>query len=72
MIVENQVKAGSAGGVETVVKVINTHIGNANACAQGCGTLWNMIAGNGKNAGKVINKATPKRANEINEQLGTK
>ena len=54
------------------MKAINTHIDNAGVCKQGCGTLWNMIAGNGKNDGKIINKATPKRANEINEQLGTK
>ena len=37
--VENKVKAGTAGGVEAVVKAINTHINNASACEKGCGAL---------------------------------
>ena len=44
---ENQVKAG-AGGVEAVVKAINTHINNAGVCYQGCGAFRNMTANNGK------------------------
>ena len=44
---ENEVKAGAAGGIETVVKAINTHINNAGVCYRGCGALWNMTA-NGK------------------------
>ena len=42
-------KAGVAGGIEVVVKAINTHISNANVCVNGCGTLRNMTASNGKN-----------------------
>ena len=41
-------KAGAAGGIEAVVKAINTHIGNADVCYQGCGALWNMTYNNGK------------------------
>ena len=37
-----------AGGIETVVKVINTHIENADVCKQGCSVLRNMIVDNGK------------------------
>ena len=39
---------GEAGGIETVVKAINTHIDNADVCEQGCGALWSMTI-NGKN-----------------------
>ena len=46
---ENRVKAGAAGGIEAVVKAINTHINNAGVCENGCGALWNMTANNGKN-----------------------
>ena len=46
---ENRVKAGAAGGIEAVVKAINTHISNAGVCEQGCGALLNMTANNGKN-----------------------
>ena len=35
-------KAGAAGGIEVVVKAINTHINNSDVCKQGCGALWNM------------------------------
>ena len=41
-------KAGTAGGIDAVVKAINTHIDNAGVCKQGCGALMNMTA-NGKN-----------------------
>ena len=46
---ENQVKAGATGGIEAVVKAINTHIDNAGVCEQGCGALWNVVINNGKN-----------------------
>ena len=42
-------KAGAAGGIDAVVKAINTHIGNAGVCEQGCGALLNMTINNGKN-----------------------
>ena len=44
---ENQVKAGAAGGIEVVVKAINTHINNAEVCNTGCGALRSMTE-NGK------------------------
>ena len=34
---ENQVKIGAVGEIEAVVKVINTHVGNADVCYHGCG-----------------------------------
>ena len=37
-------KAITAGGIEAVVKVINTHISNVNVCENGCSALWNMTA----------------------------
>ena len=40
---------GAAGGIEVVVKAINTHISNADVCEKGCGALCNMTANNGKN-----------------------
>ena len=42
--VENQVKAGAVGGIEAVVKAINTHLGDSSVCEKGCGALWNMTA----------------------------
>ena len=42
-------KAGAAGGIEAVVKVISTHINNAGVCENGCGALRNMTVNNGKN-----------------------
>ena len=48
-------KAGTAGGVEAVVKAISTHIENADLCEFGCGALWNMTVNNGKkNTGKWL------------------
>ena len=41
-------KAGAAGGIEAVVKAINTHISNSCVCRTGCSALRNMIF-NGKN-----------------------
>ena len=46
---ENKVKAGAVGGIEAVVKAINTHIDNANVYQFGCGALANMTTGNCKN-----------------------
>ena len=48
---ESKVKAGTAGGIEAVVKAINTHIDNPGVCRTGCGALWNM-ANNSKNTDK--------------------
>ena len=42
-------KAGAAGGVDAAVKVINTHIYNADVCEWGCGALWIMTV-NGNNS----------------------
>ena len=41
-------KAGTAGGIEVVVKVINAQIENAEVCERGCAALWVMILNNGK------------------------
>ena len=46
---DNSVSAGNVGGIEAVVKAINTNINNADVCKNGCGALWNMTANNGKN-----------------------
>ena len=54
-IAENIVKAGAAGGVETVVKVIKTHIGITGVCKQGCNALLIMTE-NGKTLIKSVNK----------------
>ena len=40
-------KAGVAGGIEVVVKAMNTHINNADVCENGCRALCNIIL-NGK------------------------
>ena len=42
-------KAGAAGGIETVLKGISTHINNADVCERGYSALKNMIEDNGKN-----------------------
>ena len=52
MLDENQVNAGEAGGIEAVVKAVNTHIDNPDVCEQGCWALWNMTFNNGKTANK--------------------
>ena len=46
-VADNQVKAGVAGGIETVVKAISTHINNTKVCLIGCAVLCS-ITGNGK------------------------
>ena len=47
----NKVKAGAAGGVEAVVKAINTHIDNAGVCEKGYWALYYMAANSGKKTG---------------------
>ena len=46
-------KAGAAGGIEVVVKAINTHIGNVGVCECGCGAFCNTTFNNGKNTDKA-------------------
>ena len=41
-------KAGTTGGIEAILKAINTHITNANVCEQGCGALRSIVNDNGK------------------------
>ena len=55
-------KAGRAGGVEAVVKVINAHINNVDMCYVGCTVLRNMIVDNGKTLIKY-------KKHNANEQL---
>ena len=45
-------KAGAAGGIEAVVKVINTHIENPDVSFNGCGALESMI-NNSKSIEKI-------------------
>ena len=56
-------KAGAIGGIESVVKAINTHIDNGGVCERGCCALNNMTA-NGKNTNKTT--ATTTNVNEMN------
>ena len=51
-------KAGAAGGIEAVVKAINTHIDNPDVCEEGCGALWGMTEYNSN--GKYIDNTTNK------------
>ena len=64
-------KAGIAGGIETAVKAINTHINNVNICKQGCGALWSIILNNGKNTNKSKVKAKMKWTAENQVKAGT-
>ena len=41
-IAENKAKTARIGGVETVVKIMNTHINNADICYKGLNTLLEM------------------------------
>ena len=50
---KNRIKAGAAGGVEAVVKAINTHISNVNVCENGCGVLWNITFNNSKDSARL-------------------
>ena len=49
----NQVKAETAGGIDTVVKVINSHINNYIVCYAGCGALMSMTVNNSKNNNRI-------------------
>lgn len=40
----NQAKAGEIGGIETVLKAMNTHLYNNKLCVNGCCALWNMTS----------------------------
>ena len=40
----NQVKIGEAGGVDAVVKAMQTHLQHAGVQEQGCGALMNLAA----------------------------
>ena len=53
-------KAGTAGGIDAVVKAINTHINNAGVCEQGCGALCNMTIN-----GKALIKQQIKSKNKL-------
>ena len=41
-------RAGTAGGIEAVVKAINNHINNTGVCEKGLNALWVMTDDNGK------------------------
>ena len=56
-------KAGAAGGIDAAVKAINTHIGNAGVCEQGCWALWNMTVKNCKMPNKTKQKGKQKEMN---------
>ena len=45
---ENQVKVGTAGGIEAIVKAINTHINNTKVCQIVCAILENTALNNSK------------------------
>ena len=47
-------KTGTAGGIEVVVKAINTHINDPRVCQYGCEALRTMTANNGKTADKAL------------------
>ena len=56
MIDDNEIKAGKVGGIEAVVKAINTHIDNADVCKRGCRVLVSMSAKRNKTKQKKYNK----------------
>ena len=41
---DNAMKAGTIGGIEAVVKAMNTHINDDYVCKYGCGALRSMTA----------------------------
>ena len=61
---ECQKKAGAAGGIEVVVKAINTHIDDVDVCYNGCGALMNMTSNNGKTLIKTQHNKQMKWADE--------
>ena len=50
---ENQMKVREIGGIEAVVKAINTHIDNHKVCHAGCSALKCLTDDNGKSTEKV-------------------
>ena len=46
-------KAVAAGGIEAVVKAINTHVDNAGVCEWVCRALMSMTTLDGKNTDKI-------------------
>ena len=46
-------KTGKTGGIEAIIKAINTHINNDDVCKNGCGALCNIAANNSKNSGSM-------------------
>ena len=55
-------KVGAAGGIDAIVRAINTHINNTGVCRAGCAALNNMTL-NGKNIDKSIKQ---QNENEMN------
>ena len=39
---ENQARAGAVSAIETMIKLINTHLSNPSVCELGLIALWNM------------------------------
>ena len=54
-------KAGTAGGIEAVVKAINAHINNVDVCYAGCRVLWNMTLDDGKAKSQDKNQSKTNR-----------
>ena len=52
-------KAGTAGGIEAVVKAIDTHIDSADACKYGFGALLEIITNNCNNNEALNNGLQP-------------
>ena len=48
MAAENRVKAVAAGGIDAIVRAMNTHINNADVCEYGCCALCNMAINRSK------------------------
>ena len=58
-------KAGAAGGIEAIVKAVNTHIDNSDVCYSGCAALFSMTFDNGKNT-DTLNTRIIVTTNEMN------
>ena len=56
-------KVGAEGGIEAVVKAINTHTDNSGVRFVGCGALWSMTINNGKCSEKTH------QSTKLNSQL---
>ena len=44
----NRVIAGTTGGIDAIIRALNTHINDSDVCENGCGALWNVVLGNSK------------------------